>query len=216
MPSSKRFIPANESSLFIKLFDIYCNILFWRRFSSVTTDFNYDPKPNRKTLYYLNHNSWWDGLIPFYLNQNYFKQNARGIMEDKQLEKYPFFKRLGVFSINLDNPRSSIRSLRYAIESLERPKSSLYMYPQGKIVPFSVDGLNFKKGIGWLCKQLPEVDVVPVGIYIHTMYDDKPKLEISVGPSVEIDYSAEADEIKQQLEEHLSQLLLRLVDNTNQ
>lgn len=137
-------------------------------------------------------------------------------MEDKQLEKYPFFKRLGVFSINLDNPRSSIRSLRYAIESLERPKSSLYMYPQGKIVPFSVDGLNFKKGIGWLCKQLPEVDVVPVGIYIHTMYDDKPKLEISVGPSVEIDYSAEADEIKQQLEEHLSQLLLRLVDNTNQ
>ncbi|MEX2457061.1 MAG: lysophospholipid acyltransferase family protein, partial [Balneolaceae bacterium] len=214
MPSSNRFTPAKESPLFIKLFDIYCKVLFWRRFRSVNVDLNYDPQSSRKTIYYLNHNSWWDGLIPFYLNQNYFQQNARGIMEDKQLEKYSFFSRLGVFSINLDNPRSSIHSLRYAIESMDRPKSSLYMYPQGKIVPFTVDKLNFKKGIGWLCKQLPEVDVVPVAIHIHTMYDDKPKLNISVGSAVKITHLANTNEIKQLLEERLSSLLTTLVEES--
>lgn len=214
MPSPKQFIPAKESPFFIKPFDLYCRILFWRRFSSVNIDINYNPQQERKTIYYLNHNSWWDGLIPFYLNQNYFKQNARGIMEDKQLEKYSFFRRLGVFSINLEDPRSSIRSLRYAIDSMDRSKSSLYMYPQGKIVPFSVDQLNFKKGIGWLCKQLPDVDVVPAGIHIHTMFDDKPKLDIKVGTAVKIDHSSDADEINKQLEEHLSKLLRNLVNES--
>lgn len=216
MPSTIPFIPAKESPLFIKLFELYCNVLFWRRFSSVNVNINYNSQPDRKTIYYLNHNSWWDGLIPFYLNQKYFKQNARGIMEDKQLEKYMFFSRLGVFSINLEDPRSSIRSMRYAIESMDRPKSSLYMYPQGKIVPFSVDKLNFKKGIGWLCKQLPDVDMVPVAVHIHTMYNDKPKLDISVGSALEIDHSADADDINQQLEMDLSRLLFKLVDENTQ
>ncbi len=137
-------------------------------------------------------------------------------MEDKQLEKYSFFSRLGVFSINLGDPRSSIRSLRYAIESMDRPKSSLYMYPQGKIVPFTVENLNFKKGIGWLCKQLPDVDVVPVGIHIHTMFDDKPKLDIKIGSTVLIDHSADADEINQLLEKQLSDLLKNLIDQSVQ
>lgn len=216
MPSTKPFIPAKESPLFIKLFDLYSRVLFWRRFSSIDVDINYDPLPDRKSIYYLNHNSWWDGLIPFYLNQKYFKQNARGIMEDKQLKNYPFFRRLGVFSINLEDPRSSIRSLRYAIESMDRPKSALYIYPQGKLVPFSIDQLNFKKGIGWLCRQLPEVDVVPIAVHIHTMYNDKPKLEISVGSSLEIDRSNDAVIINQQLEKHLSELLTTLVDESIQ
>ncbi len=214
MSNTKSFIPAKESPFFIKLFDLYCTTLFWRRFSSITVEIKYNPQPDSKTIYYLNHNSWWDGLIPFYLNQKYFNQNARGIMEDKQLEKYSFFRRLGVFSINLEDPRSSIRSLRYAIESMNRPKSSLYLYPQGKIVPFSVDNLNFKKGIGWLCKQLPNVDVVPIAVHIHTMYNDKPKLEISVGSALDIDRSETADVINQHLENKLSERLTTLVDES--
>lgn len=216
MPSTKPFIPAKESPPFIKLFDLYCRILFWRRFSSINIEKNYNPHPDRKTIYYLNHNSWWDGLIPFYLNQKYFNQNARAIMEDKQLKKYSFFRRLGAFSINPEDPRSSIRSLRYAIESMDRPKSALYMYPQGKIVPFTVNQLNFKKGIGWLCKQLPEVDVVPIAVHIHTMYNDKPKLEISVGSALEIDRSDDPEIINQQLEKNLSELLTTLVDESTQ
>ena len=205
------FLPAKESALFIKLFELYMDWLIWRRFDSVIISNNYLPSQGQRTIFYLNHCSWWDGLIPFLLNQKEFRQNARGMMEDKQLHKYPFFRRLGVFSIGLSSPRSSMQSLRYAIKSMERPNASLYIYPQGKIVPFSVDNLEFRKGIGWLAKKLPDSDLVPVAIYIHTKESDKPRLEISVGSAVDVDRSQKADQINHVLEEHLSGLLKALV-----
>lgn len=207
------FLPAKESALFIKLFEMYTDWLLWRRFDSVSMNNGYLLNQGQKTIFYLNHCSWWDGLIPFLLNQKMFRQNARGMMEDKQLYKYPFFRRLGVFSIGLSSPRSSMQSLRYAIKSMERPNASLYIYPQGKIRPFSIDGLDFRKGIGWLAKKLPEADLVPVAIYIHTKESDKPRLEISVGSAVDVDRSQKADRINRILEERLSDLLKDLVYN---
>lgn len=194
------------------IFDLYCRWLFWRRFDVVQIDCDYQPDPGQKTIYYLNHTSWWDGLIPFLLNQRIFHQNARGMMEDIQLNRYPFFRRLGVFSINLTSTRSAMKSLRYAIRSMDRPNTSLYIYPQGKIEPFKTEDFNFRKGIGWLGKNLPQADVVPVGIYIHTKESDKPRLEIRVGDSVKTDRSLSAGTITNKLEIELSALLRQLVD----
>lgn len=159
----------------------------------------------------MNHNSWWDGLIPFLLNQRLFRQNARGMMEDKQLHQYKFFRRIGVFSINLSSPRSSMQSLRYAIRSMERPNAALYIFPEGKIVPFSTHSIDFRKGIGWLAKKLPQADLVPVGIYIHTKESDKPTLEINVGEAVTVSRHNSSDEINKKLEEKLSGLLKNMV-----
>ena len=161
----------------------------------------------------MNHNSWWDGLIPFYLNQKFFRQNARGMMVENQLKKYKFFRRLGVFSINLSDARSSLRSLRYAVESMKRENSALYIYPQGEIVPFSTGNLQFKKGIGWLAKQCPDADLVPVGIYIHTMRSDKPELHITAGKEVEVNRGESADTINSELEEALENILVEMVQN---
>lgn len=134
-------------------------------------------------------------------------------MEDKQLNRYPFFRRLGVFSINLRSARSSMQSLRYAIQSMGRPNASLYIYPQGKIVPFSTNELEFKKGIGWLAKKLPHTDIVPIGIYIHTKESDKPRLELTVGSEVIVSRHESADEIIHRLEEELSNLLQQMVED---
>lgn len=211
--NSEAFIPARENRLFIFVFDLYCRTLFWRRFDSVSIHNSYNPDKNQKTIYYLNHNSWWDGLIPFLLNQKLFKQNARGMMEDTQLSRYSFFSRLGVFSINLRSARSSMQSLRYAIRSMKRPNAALYIYPQGKIVPFSTDKLDFKKGIGWLAKKVPEADLVPVGIHIHTRESDKPRLEINVGEPVKANRNLSSEEINELLKEKLSGLLQNMVDD---
>lgn len=132
-------------------------------------------------------------------------------MEDTQLNRYPFFRKLGVFSIDLSSARSSMQSLRYAIRSMERPNAALYIYPQGKIKPFDTDDLEFKKGIGWLAKKLQNTDLVPVGIYIHTRESDKPRLEITVGHEVTVNRQKPADDINHLLEEDLSNLLKRMV-----
>jgi len=206
-----KFLPANESAWFISVFDIYCRWLFRRRFDSVDIQTNYRPADGRKTIYFLNHNSWWDGLIPFLLNQKLFHQKARGMMDLKQLRQYPFFRRLGVFSIDLSSGRSSMQSLRYAIRSLERPDAALYIYPQGKIEPFSTNNLQFRKGIGWLAKKVPDADLVPVAIYIHTKESDKPRLEIRAGHPIRVDRSLSSEEINQILQNELSSMLEDLV-----
>lgn len=209
------FIPAAESPWFITMFDQYVRLLFRRRFKNIRLYQSYQPGPESKTIYYLNHTSWWDGLIPLLLNQKYFKQNARAMMEDKQMKEHSFFSKIGAFSVNLQDPRSAVRSLRYAVKSMEREKASLFIYPEGKIVPFSVKKPHFKKGLGWLSRKCPEADVVPIGIYIHTAYSDKPELAISVGNATEANRALSADDLNQIYELELQSLLTELVEKTH-
>lgn len=155
-----------------------------RRFKRVYIKQHYTPSKASKTVYYLNHNSWWDGLIPLYLNSYHFKQHARAIMEDEQMVKHPFFSKIGAFSINLKDSKSTIRSLRYAINSMKRSNSSLFIYPEGEITPVSSNQPTFKSGLSWLYKQMEtEVDFVPIALYQQTFRDSKPELYIYIGES---------------------------------
>lgn len=214
--SETEFIPAQESHWFIFLFDLYMRTLFWRRFKNVWVDQVYQPTDKSRTIYYLNHTSWWDGLIPLLLNRKLFHQNARAMMEDKQMQEHGLFKRIGAFSVNLENPRSAVRSLRYAVDSMKRPNSSLFIYPEGKIVPFSTFKPNFKKGLGWIVKQSPNVDVVPIGIYFDYTKSDKPELFLRIGKKIEFDISSDTDELNHLFECKLGDLLSELVANTLQ
>jgi 1-acyl-sn-glycerol-3-phosphate acyltransferase len=210
------FIPAQESRWFIFLFDLYIRSLFRRRFQNVWVDQNYQPSKTSRTIYYLNHSSWWDGLIPLLLNRKLFRQNARAMMEDRQMREHGLFKRIGAFSVNLENPRSAVRSLRYAVDSMKRPQSSLFIYPEGKIVPFSTDKPDFKKGLGWIATQCPNVDVVPIGIYIDYAKADKPELFLKIGNALEFDASDKSEKLNHFFEDELSDLLSDLVECTFQ
>ena len=131
-------------------------------------------------------------------------------MEDKQMMEHRFFSKIGAFSVNLHNPRSAVKSLRYASRSMERPNASLFIYPEGKIVPFTVNKPEFKRGLGWLAKECPECDLVPVGICIHTARHDKPELFIRVGKASKPDINMEPGEISHSLELDLQSVLITL------
>ena len=119
MPDSENpiFIPASESAGFIAVFDIYVRNLFRRRFKNILIDQEYQPSAESRTIYYLNHTSWWDGLIPLLLNQKRFRQKARAMMEDKQMLEHRFFRKIGAFSVNLQGSQSGcqIAALRQRI-----------------------------------------------------------------------------------------------------
>ncbi|MCW9707408.1 lysophospholipid acyltransferase family protein [Fodinibius salsisoli] len=200
------FIPADESPWFIKCFRIYTWLLFKRRFSNVWLIQDYHPERTSRTIYYLNHHSWWDGLIPFLLNEFRFHQQARAMMEDKQMQRYPFFRKIGAFSISREDPKSSIRSLRYAVKSLLRPSASLYIYPEGKITPPG-SNLIFKNGLSWLGKQVSDIDIVPIGIYMHTIRSDKPELHLSVGSPVPVEPKLSNEERSRLFEQKLEAIL---------
>jgi chlorobactene lauroyltransferase len=205
--SESSFIPAGESRWFITLFDMYVRILFRRRFHHVWVDLGYKPGQNSKTIYYLNHTSWWDGLIPLLLNQKLFRQRARAMMEDKQIKKHPFFKKIGAFSVNLSNQRAVIPSLRYAVSSMKRSNASLFIYPEGEIVPFSTKKPAFKKGLAWIAKKCPDTDIVPVGIYFNYALSDKPELFIRTGKAIHLDRSDDSGRLNSLFELELGELL---------
>ena len=215
------FIPAQESAGFIFFFRQYVKWLFKRRFHRIWIHQEYKPLPDDKTVYFLNHSSWWDGLIPFLLNEFLFHQNGRAMMEDKQMINYGFFKKIGAFSVNRDDKRKALRSLRYALESLKRNNASLFIYPQGKIVPEHYTNLEFENGIGWLHNKCPDCQFVPVSLTMHTMRSDKPELFINISKQVELDTGLSVQERTKQLQHILqsdleSLWILSSIDNPEQ
>lgn len=205
------FIPANESKWFIKVFKWYTWLLFKRRFSRIWLRQQYQPQGDRKTVYFLNHNSWWDGLIPFLLNEFRFHQQARALMEDRQMEQYKFFRMIGAFSIHRDDPRKAITSLRYAVQSMQRPNASLFVYPEGEITPAG-SKLEFEGGLAWLHSKLMDlkVDFVPIAIHMHTIRNDKPELYLDIGEPAEVPGDLSNEERTHLFEKKLQSMLQKL------
>lgn len=180
-PDFDGVIPAQYSVNFNRLFAIYSANLFRRRFDSIYIDGTFRPGSLDRTVWYMNHHTWWDALIPNLLNSKVFHQDMRAIMDEEQLRKYPFFRKLGAFSVDRSHPRSALNALEYAVDALQQDHSSLYIFPQGKIEPEFIDPMKFEGGLAWLYRSLPNVDFVPIATTMNTRYSDKPRLLISIG-----------------------------------
>ncbi len=186
---NKPFIPAAENKIHINFFDAFTRFLLWRNFDSVHTQFDHVPQSGESTLFIGNHNSWWDALTPLYVNQKYFHQRPRAVMEWEQVKRYGFFKKIGCFSIDRSDPRSALKSLQYGIDWLNNESgNSLYLYPQGKIENPWLPQQPFETGIGWMIPKLKEhVKVVPFIQHQHSMHTSKPVLFLKTGKPIELD-----------------------------
>lgn len=122
------------------------------------------------------------------------------------MQQYPFFRRIGAFSINRKDPGKAITSMRYAVQSFQRENASLFIYPEGSITPTG-SSMNFEGGLAWLFSKLSDVNFVPIGIYIHTIRHDKPELHLHVGNPVEPDSNKQQTK---QFETALDEILANL------
>jgi len=129
-------------------------------------------------------------------------------MEDKQMKKNKFFSRIGAFSINLKYSKSALRTLRYAIDSMEIPNISLYIYPEGEFIPASDSKPDFKNGLAWIYKNMDrQVDFVPISFYTHSFTDSKPELYINIGRPVVLDKTRSKESLTTSFEEAVHKLL---------
>jgi 1-acyl-sn-glycerol-3-phosphate acyltransferase len=204
-PQYPGVIPATESKTFENIFTWYLRYLFKRRFDRVYFHSSYDPGTLDTSVYFLNHYSWWDGLTPILINKIIFRQNMRAMMVEGQLRKFPFFRKLGVFSVDKEHSRKSMNALRYAADSMFREKASLFIYPQGKIEDEHIQAIQFESGVAWLYQHLPEVDFVPIATSMNTRYSEKPRLYILIGKPVKTPLTGK-EEIKLVLEKSLNNL----------
>lgn len=134
------------------------------------------------------------------------------MMEDKQMRQYSFFSKIGAFSINLENSKASLQSLRYAVESLQRNNASLFLYPEGKITPASEQEPKFKEGLAWLYAKTDVVDFVPAATYIHTLRSSKPELYISIGEKINYDKTLSRKALTKLYQEEIHRLIKEIRD----
>lgn len=128
-------------------------------------------------------------------------------MEDKQMRQYPFFSRIGAFSVNLEDPKAVLKSMRYAVDSLQRTNSSLFLYPEGKLTPVSDSKPAFKEGLAWLSQKTEGVEFVPIAFYIDHSKADKPDLYILIGKSVNLYKELNKNELTKFFETELHTLI---------
>jgi hypothetical protein len=94
-----------------------------------------------------NHATWWDGFFPYLLNERILHRRFHVMMLEEQLDRFPFFRRLGAFGITPGRPRGVLSTLTYAASLLEKPEALLVFFPQGELLPFRTRPLGFQRGL---------------------------------------------------------------------
>lgn len=110
-----------------------------------------------------------------------FHQKARAVMEDKQMREFPFFSKIGAFSINRNNPKSALVSLKYGADWLNHPNSCLFLYPEGKFSQVH-ERIEIEAGVTKLLEWAPDCQLVSISMHISYQKSDKPHFFIDVSP----------------------------------
>lgn len=177
-------LEANKSIWFERAFAIYNRNLLKRRFHSLQI-FGLD---NLKTkdfasplIFYANHSSWWDGLVIFEIWQK-FDFETYVMMEEKHLQKFFLFRKLGAFSVVRENPRKAMKSLRYAAELLkENPSRTVLIFPQGEIQPNDIRPIRFFNGLSRMITKIGKCQVVPISLRYEFAENFKPDIFVNIG-----------------------------------
>ncbi len=131
---------------------------------------------------YGNHPAWWDAVVPLYLSNVLFRHDAYAMMEERQLARYGFFRAVGCFSVDRENPRSAMRSLRYAADLLRGTDRVLWIYPQGELLAVERRPLRFQGGTARLLRDLADVTAIPFALRYEFVEQEAPEIFVAFGP----------------------------------
>ncbi|QGG46482.1 lysophospholipid acyltransferase family protein [Heliorestis convoluta] len=181
-------IEASKSLWFKKLFYYYnAYYLLRRHFHALYLRGQVDPLPAKPALYIMNHSSWWDGLLVFHVVETCSQGDHYLMMDEEQMKKFRFFRRIGAFSINKKEGREIITSLDYGAHLLKQG-ASIWIFPQGDIYPLEKRPLQFQSGLGQILRQCSQVPVLPVTLYYSLCLHQKIEASFYFGSSIEKDW----------------------------
>jgi 1-acyl-sn-glycerol-3-phosphate acyltransferase len=163
----------------LRWFNWYCRYALRKHFHSIHVDGNLSADNARGRLYVANHSNFWDGLLLNFLLRP-LGQPLFCMIEETQVRKHPFFRRVGGFSISRTNPRSAVRSLDYAA-GLLNSGAAVILFPQGKLEPSDQRPLVLERGVIKLLEKAPECAVVPMALLYEFGQEQRPEILIRIG-----------------------------------
>ena len=133
-----------------------------------------------------NHNTWWDGFFAYLITSNVLSRPIYLMMTEEQLQNYPFFSRVGAYSINLKNKKRMLDSLDYTHKILMADDDkAVCIFPEGELKPYDAESIEYKRGIQWIMQRLQrEVNIVQLAIRIEFLDQQSPEVFIRLGNSM--------------------------------
>lgn len=168
------------------VFHLYLHRLFRRSFHSINLLGEIPGTPlDQPVLLLPNHSSWWDGFLIYLLNEKVSKRPLYLMMLESQLKKYPFFSKVGAFSIDPRHPKGVMASLDYSRTILELPVSPapiVCLFPQGELRPYHVRPLGLENGFDWIITKLrKQLTILLLGIRIEFLEHQLPEVFFQLG-----------------------------------
>jgi hypothetical protein len=151
------------------VFDIYLKGLLKKSFFDFRI-INEQPEIDQSKSLILtpNHFSWWDGFFVYWLNNRILNKKLFIMMLEDQLERYWFFQKVGCYSIDLDDNRKIVASLKYTIDLLSNSDNIITIYSQGEIQAYDEKKIVLKDGIDFIAKKSTvDFQILPLAFRIH-------------------------------------------------
>lgn len=176
-------VPARPSPVVRRWFAWYAERLLRKSFAALRAlpDADAALAPlgdrGRPTLLVTTHSSWWDPIVVALLWRRYAAERPLlAPMDRASLERFRFFRRLGVFGIDPDDPRSLEAMARYVVaESGARRDTLVAVTPQGRFTD-PRDPIVLRPGAARLASLLQPGAAVAVALEYAFWTDRKPEL----------------------------------------
>jgi hypothetical protein len=147
--------------------------------------------PSRGLVVYSNHPSWWDPILFYVVGGQVFPGHAGfGPMDAEQLERYRFFKRLGVFAVEPGTRRGALTFLRASEQVLVQEGALLWVTAQGDFVDVRQRPVRLQAGLDHLARRLPAVcgglTFLPCAVELVHWTERLPEALLCFGEPIEV------------------------------
>ncbi|HMS01684.1 MAG TPA: lysophospholipid acyltransferase family protein [Gemmatimonadaceae bacterium] len=188
----------------------YFRFLLRRAFARVWLGGVPFPDGPAPSIAFLNHSAWWDPILTQFLSWSVLERDAYGLFRGEELQRYPFFRRLGCFGITTER-LDDLRALPpYAASLLtDAPRRTLWVLPQSELLPARIP-LMFRSMLARTARLLPEVPLVPVAVRYEFRLDQRAECFVRVGEATYAQPNETAATLTRRLEQRLKQELALL------
>jgi 1-acyl-sn-glycerol-3-phosphate acyltransferase len=178
-------LEARKHRLLERAYAIYARRLLRATFARLRVGGAPWPAGEEAGIAFLNHAAWWDPIVAFHLSHEVFRRDGYGIMEARQLERFPFFRQIGCFGAS-DRSLEDARTLaEHAVALLAgAPRRTLWIFPEGALRPAHAP-LHFRSGLARIALAAPWAALVPVALRYEFRDEQRPECLVRVGERVE-------------------------------
>ncbi|OGI01309.1 MAG: hypothetical protein A2Y25_00935 [Candidatus Melainabacteria bacterium GWF2_37_15] len=185
MKLHKPEISARKNKFAIKFFDFAFKRLLEKNFYAVRVKNKHNfylRDENYSNILYGTHSCWWDGILATFIFRNLYNCNFHMMIKD--LYRFTSLAYAGGFSVEKHAFRGSLTAVNYSIKLLENPAHSLWIFPQGNIMPSNSIPIKFESGIAHICKKLDGVNLIPIVYQYLFLRKEKPEILVEIGKPI--------------------------------